>query len=464
MLTGNTYLFGRNIEQIKSLCCSPRSTDILKDLPHPIQEILERCLALPPHQRFNHWEELETSLETAYSTLMKHKIPGEDKFGLKGDGQEINLINSFYALAFQYIHIGKYGEARSKIKTAIIKSRKLKLRTPEIIGELYLGDLATYQGNYDQANANYTKALSYFRRKEDVHGITLSLRRLGAAYTSQGDYDKAIDYIKQAIDLSAEQIDIVGSMKDLQDLGTLLKYKGETTSAIQCYEKSLKIAKSIGNKSGEANAIMFLGIIHKNQGNFYKALDFHSTALKIFLEIGFRSGEMEALTNLGVTYKNIGENYKAVECYEDALSISQELGEKRTEGGILFNLGRIYFILREFDLSLTYMNEALNISTAIGNKHLEASTTGCIGNLHSIQGNYRSAKLAYEKAIQIAQETGDIGVVADNCFDLAILLANLREFTEAEYNAELAAQIWLKTNNFRYQQAIHFIKEIQRYY
>ncbi|MHA1280386.1 MAG: tetratricopeptide repeat protein [Candidatus Helarchaeota archaeon] len=464
MLTGRTLNSGTNIEQIRHNCLYRGLVDFPKFIPQIIKVLVNKSLELNPNKRYSNWMDLEESIITAYEKLLGNPIPSENESLNKEMDEQIQIARSFNALGIAYIKIGKLQEARDNINKAIVMSKEISRPGIEIHGRLNLAAIYSQEGNYTKATSIYMRALSFYRKREDHKGEAIVIRKIGGVYTEIGEYKKAITFFQEAANLADEFSDMVNYLDDLLHLGTLKKYIGDTTGAIKCFEESAKIANSIGNKSGEAGASIGLGIIYKNQGEFDNALRFHGRALNISQNIGNRHIEMSALVNLGITYKNIGEFNKAVEIYKTVLPITRELKDKNGEASVLCNLGRVYQLIKEPNLSIFYLNQALELSRQIGNKHGELTSIGIIGNSLILLGDINGAKLAYKTAINLAQEVGDIIALAENNYDLAILLANLGEFQEAKEKAELAVEFWKNMGSYRYQHGLDLLKNIQRYY
>ena len=158
---------------------------------------------------------------------------------------------------FWWLH-GYVSEGRQWIAQALMDEEQV----PQAYrGKLYqgAGALAWVQGDYDVAEAAFTRSLDIFRANGDRAGIAGALSNLGVIALYHGDYVQAADLYRQGLDLRRAIGDRWGLGISLNNLGEVLHIQGDYVGAIQHHQESLSIRRELGDSFGIASSLTNLG-------------------------------------------------------------------------------------------------------------------------------------------------------------------------------------------------------------
>ena len=111
------------------------------------------------------------------------------------------------------------------------------------------------------------------------------------------------------------------------------------------------------------------------------------------------------------------------------------------------NLGVAYYMASRFDIALDYLNEALLLSQETGNEVLEARIYGALGNLYNRQSLYTMASEYYLKSLPLYEKHDEQLQIGRLCSNMGILYQKLRNFEQAVKYFERAEQIANETGD-----------------
>jgi len=125
--------------------------------------------------------------------------------------------------------------------------------------QVFLGDIATLRGEWDDASRHFEEA---FSSKDADDRITAEAYiKFAERWLSDGqDVRKAID-------------DKAGIANSLSNIGWVLQAQGDLPGALQRYKESLNVCEEIGNKAGIANSLNNIGEIWRSKKNYPTALE-----------------------------------------------------------------------------------------------------------------------------------------------------------------------------------------------
>lgn len=196
-------------------------------------------------------------------------------------------------------HSGKYVQA-----TEFFQKCLKSARFPEQKFALYneIGNCYLFLFRYNQARANYNKAIKLANKVNDQEGLGTALLNCGVVYMRQNKLNEALTYFENALRISREGNDKFREARTLNNLGTIYKNKGELDKALHSYETALEITKSIGDKEVEGCSLVNIGSIYyrrlfddtsDQKEELEKPIEYYEQALNIFREIG--NAEYEAI-------------------------------------------------------------------------------------------------------------------------------------------------------------------------
>ena len=227
---------------------------------------------------------------------------------------------------FWWLH-GYVSEGRQWIAQALMNEE----RVPQhYLGKLYqgAGTLAWVQGDYDVAEAAFTRSLDIFRANKDQASIAGALSNLGVIALYHGDYMQATDLYRQGLELRRAIGDRWGLGISLNNLGEVLHIQGDYAGAIQHHEESLSIRRELRDSFGIASSLTNLGCAALAIRDYVHAQSYFEEALTLFRSLGDKQRTALVLTNLGSVAICVGELTAARIALREALGLRLALGEK----------------------------------------------------------------------------------------------------------------------------------------
>jgi serine/threonine protein kinase/uncharacterized glyoxalase superfamily protein PhnB len=452
MLTSRRPVRGDSLGAIQQAHCQGQRDDLLADLPTPVCDLVNGCLALDPEARYQTWAELKTALGAAWEAITARQLPPA-KASQELDREERVAVGWSYSnMGLSYLDIGKAEVAREYFERARDVGQREEERHLEGAALGSLGNAYFQLGDARRAIGYYEQALVIFREIGNSHREGTSLGNLGNAYRNMGDARRAIGYYEQALLISREIGDRRGEGKSLGNLGNAYADLGDARAAIGYYEQALLISSEISDRRGEGTSLGNLGSAYFQLGDARRAIGYYDQHLEITREIGDRRGEGNALSGLGIAHKNLGDARRAIGYYEQALVIFREIGDRRGEGTSLGNLGIAYADLGDARRAIGYYDQHLEITREIGDRRGESAALGNLGNAYTNMGDARRAIGFFEQALMIGKEIGDrMGIAADS-FNMALLYQEEGELQKALSLAKEAARIWAQIGHAQYAQ------------
>lgn len=219
-------------------------------------------------------------------------------------------------------------EGRARLETVV------QLAGTEYVREraklnVFLGALATPQGDFAAAKAFIEKSLSLYEQLNDHWGIAASLNAAGISARDRGDYESAQQDFERSLVYWRSLSDQVATARCLHNLANVAKFRGDDARAQSALREATEIFERMNDRSGAAWSINQQGDIRREQGDVDAAGGHYERALSIFRAAGDRWGVGRSQADLGYIYCEQGRYDEAREAYQEALQIFAELGHKR---------------------------------------------------------------------------------------------------------------------------------------
>jgi len=366
MVAGQRAVSGHSLAALQRAHCAGQVCPLPEGLPAAVSEIVTRCLAVEPGERYGDWGQVEPALAAAYEGLVGRPAPQPEPVALVSRAERVAAGWSYSAMGASYMDLGKAEVAASYFERALEVGAKEGERRLEGAGLIHLGLAYARLGDVRHTIGYYEQALKILREIGDRRGEGNALGNLGLAYADLGDAHRAIGYYEQALKIDREIGDRRGEGADLGNLGSAYADLGDVRRAIQFHEQCLTIHREIGDRRGEGNALGNLGAAYLQLGDARRAVQFCEQQLVITREIGDRRGEGNALGNLGIAYKNLGDARRAIGHYDQALAVDREIGNVDGVARHSFNMARLHSQQGAPDRALPLAQEAARIWGQIG--------------------------------------------------------------------------------------------------
>jgi predicted ATPase/DNA-binding XRE family transcriptional regulator len=200
--------------------------------------------------------------------------------------------------------------------------------------------LASRQGDYLEATAQYEQGLEIYRALGDRSGIASALRGLGTVANEQGDYDRADAHYRESLALSRELDDRPALASILNNIGNQALARGKADEAAALYRESLQMAREMGSKQKIATALLNLGrVAMYHHADYEQAVLALTENLALCRDLGSKGGIAASLYQLGRAMLYMGNYARAEALFEESLGLCRQLDEKPGIASTLLGLG-----------------------------------------------------------------------------------------------------------------------------
>jgi predicted ATPase len=194
---------------------------------------------------------------------------------------------------------------------------------------LFLGALASAQGDYPAAERFLEHSRSLYEELADQSGIAASLNALAVSARDRGDYAAAQYNFERSLACWRVLRDQSAIARCLHNLANVVKVRGDYPRAQSALREATGIFAELGDRSGAAWSINQQGDIARAQGDMAAARELYHRALLVFREAGDQWGSARSLTDLGSIDCERGDHPAAQQAYREALEIFGGLVHRR---------------------------------------------------------------------------------------------------------------------------------------
>jgi predicted ATPase len=194
---------------------------------------------------------------------------------------------------------------------------------------LFLGALATTQGDYPAGEHALEQSLSLYENLGDESGIAASLNALGVSARDRGDYLTAQRNFERSLACWRMLLDRQATARCLHNLANVVKVRGDYPRAEWALREATDIFEELGDRTGAAWCISQQGDIARARDDRDAARGLYQRALSIFRESGDPWGSARSLTDLAYIDGEQGNHAAAHAACSEALEIFAGLGHRR---------------------------------------------------------------------------------------------------------------------------------------
>ena len=318
-------------------------------------------------------------------------------------------------------------------------------------GWMFLGELQTLLGDYDQALYAKQFGLSKLKLSIPIDSLEFAdtLISLGRTYGQLEKYEEEISLLEQALALTemAKGPENLPTIRLLKTLARLHMKIGQYAKALPLFERALNISEKVTGPKNRytAGSLNDLAKFYVTMGSYEQAMPLFKRALAIIESIRSLSKVRDSdmyLDDLAMLYMRMGRFEQALPLYERALAIvkkGQGPGHPTT-GVRLENLGLIYRAMGNYERALPLFERALSISeNTLGPEH--PATGGRLNNLALIyedMNSYEQALPLYRRAVLVAESTGDPELLWKTLSNMMLLHSGIRKGARSIPQPDLA--------------------------
>ncbi|MDF4203265.1 tetratricopeptide repeat protein [Maribacter sp. SA7] len=221
----------------------------------------------------------------------------------------------------------------------------------------------------------------------------------GEALYLNDKYQEAFNTHSKCLELFVTLNDTYNESRSLITLSGASLHMGDVETSQIYALKALSLAQLIGDKRIEGKAYNQLFKLHFQLKDYDKALTYIRATDSLFA-IGNDTTSIIAIKgNMASVYLKLKEYNKALTSFSEAMTLTQSQKDPKTMVSILNNIGYTYIEAGEYNSAEKFLRGSATLNKNI--KAINAAPYKGLGNLYLLQSENDSAKVNYEKALQI---------------------------------------------------------------
>jgi DNA-binding winged helix-turn-helix (wHTH) protein len=310
------------------------------------------------------------------------------------------------------------------------------------------------QGHLSQARELIEEILSSSHDRHQRHRIIIEQALMLAADGEPGAAWQSLTGLTEFVD---EAVSAEWQLAYFNAVGTIGLEVGEIETALAAFERGFALARASGQAYQTAGLQINAGALLARRDRFEEAERLWQAALETFERIGDRRGQAVALGNLAAAASAQGHNTRAVTLNQQALEQFRELGLDGPLARTAFNLALVASREGQLDQAEALLAEAqaayaraghvemvlhvgafradhrvlagdLMLAEALlaelesqiekGSPLRQAAVLASRGRIEQWRGDLAAARIAFEQASALRQQSGQSGWVATSSLEL----------------------------------------------
>ncbi|HEX8234481.1 MAG TPA: tetratricopeptide repeat protein [Abditibacteriaceae bacterium] len=295
-----------------------------------------------------------------------------------------------FALTLREIWRGDHWNER---REALCRALEQSVDAPvemRLTGMLRAGDLASLQGDYQQAREFGQQSLELSRRSEVPWGVGRALGILAKVAMEQGDYKAARALHEESLAIHQEVNNGGGVAWTLYHLGTVAQRSRDAVAARDYFERSLVAFRTIGDKEGIAWALYNLGTGIYHRDDPAPARRLLEESLAIFREIANKSGLAWSLSFLGKMAGHARDFARARAFLEESLELARQLSDRAGICATLWNLGDVALAEGDHAAARNLYHEVMSMLQAMSSTTRLRNMLKSFARLAAVEGQMES--------------------------------------------------------------------------
>jgi len=271
------------------------------------------------------------------------------------------------------------------------------------------GTLATFQGDYAEAEAHAAASLALWRDIGDPAAVANTLNNLGNIAYNQADYGRAQAQYEEALALAQDLGETWTVANVLSNLADVAVSRGDLKTAADHQRHSLALARTLGDESGVAESLYRMGVVASLESDFDTARRYYQDAIQIQRRLGDDRGIAFLEKEIGYLELDLGNFVEALPYFESSLASFRRLGDGWAVGDTLAGLGMAHLELRDWATARQVFDESTAIAEGINHALGRAIALQGVGMLNLRTNDLARAREMLAAALSIAFDVGAWG-------------------------------------------------------
>ncbi len=246
----------------------------------------------------------------------------------------------------------------------------------------------------------------------------LLLDNLCVKYQTAGKLDLSVERALEGIKLAKQLNYLRGEADIYNDLANTYNFKGDYKTAIDYQNLAIPIRIKLNQKKKLAKSYNNTGAFYERLGEYAKALDYNFMSLKIKEEMQDSLGIVKSNNNIGNLYFVTKNNKLALQYYNTALQMAEKINNTDQIAMSLDHLSAVYQAQKQYATALGFSEKSLEISLKSNNRYMTMVNYSNLGSLYSNLHRTKECLDAFNKALIMFEEDGDLDGVQSVCLAL----------------------------------------------
>jgi len=277
-------------------------------------------------------------------------------------------ISVYNTLGYSYELVGKLDNAYEAYKEVLKIALKNNDKLGEYTGNVSLGSINYYKGNYNKALRFYQIALEIAENLKDSFSIAQTYHNIGMVHDDIGNNDRGLEYYNKALKVFF----VIGDPEWLgtchNSIASIFVGKKEYKKAYEYYQKAVEYFNDAEDPNGVGMVYANIGELYLIQKQIDKAEEYFLKSIKISKSVN----DIMAITS---TYLNMADLlyqqnifYRSIEYTKKSLSFSKQENYLALQEEAYALLKDCYFGIGNYKLSVLYSDSLRLMSDSIFNK------------------------------------------------------------------------------------------------
>jgi len=269
-------------------------------------------------------------------------------------------------------------------------------------------------GEFEQARADYERALSIARQTQDGLMEWQSLLDIGFWWAGH-DYAQAGGWFRRSLDLAPGLADPKLHARSLNRFGNWLVNTGRVADGLHTHQEALGIFETLQDQEGMAETFDLLGMANGIYGDTVQAVEQYDHAIASLRAMSDPQGLISSLTTR-VAYASpiwVETMYSVCEspvrCARDiteALHLARQVDSLTWQAYVEWNAGLVFASFGELGRGLAHAQESVRIASEIQHAQWLAAAYFTLGRVYFLLLEANLAAQAFETGLAIARDIG----------------------------------------------------------
>ncbi len=292
---------------------------------------------------------------------------------------------------------------------AAIQAARQALRLYRRTGDRYwqdvvLGNLAYTEyetGRTALALRTANQSLAIARAIGDAFGVDFDLEAIAEFHRGRGEFDQAFADFRRALDALRRQPYPDREAAVWNGLGELYESLGEPADARAALAKALRIADAAHDAATQLEVLVNLADANRDQGDAHAALVADLAGVRRAAALGLPREQSFLLLGLGRDYAALGEQRRARAAYRRAIALAEKIGQFDSEAAAWLALGDLQAVERDPRAARTDYRRALALWRRQSARLGMASAEGSLARLDWRQHALDRAQRHIDRAVNL---------------------------------------------------------------